>query len=54
MVTVAVSSLTLGGGTLALGGVAALVISSLATLVTSLIGGRLGERYHNRLDRRIG
>jgi hypothetical protein len=46
--------ISLGGGTLALGGVGALVISSLATLVTSLLGGRLGERYHNRLDRRIG
>jgi hypothetical protein len=46
--------LTLGADSIALGGALMLVVSSALTLATSLLGGRLGERYHVRIDEQIG
>lgn len=38
-------------GTLTTGGVIALVASLLVTLVAAVLGGKLGERFHRKVDR---
>jgi hypothetical protein len=38
-------------GDLTTGGVIALAVIVLAALVASIAGGRIGQRYHNRIDR---
>jgi hypothetical protein len=45
--------LSLAGTSVALGGLVTMVVSSAITLVASLVGGRLGERYHVRIDRHL-
>jgi hypothetical protein len=46
-------SLSNNGGEVALGGLGAMLVSSALTLVTSLLGGKLGERYHALLDEQL-
>lgn len=38
-------------GSLATGAVIALIIAILVTLVAAMLGGKLGERYHRKVDR---
>ena len=45
--------LSLAGTSVAVGGVATMVVSSAITLAASLLGGRLGERYHSRIDQHL-
>jgi hypothetical protein len=44
-------SLPVGDETLATGGIIALVAIVLGTLVAAMFGGKVGERYHKRIDR---
>ena len=41
----------IGEGTLATAGIIALVAVLIVTLVGAILGGRLGERYHRKIDR---
>lgn len=41
-------------GTVTVGAVIVLVLIAIATLLSSVAGGRLGERYHHRVDRAGG
>lgn len=45
--------LSLEGTSVAVGGLVTLVVSSAITLAASLLGGRLGERYHSRIDEHL-
>jgi hypothetical protein len=44
-------SLPVGDQTLATGGIIALAAIVLATLLAAMSGGKVGERYHKRVDR---
>jgi hypothetical protein len=44
-------SLPVGDQTLATGGVIALAAIVLGTLLAAMLGGKVGERYHKRIDR---
>jgi hypothetical protein len=44
-------SLPVGDQTLATGGVIALVAIVLGTILAAMFGGKVGERYHRRIDR---
>ena len=44
-------SVPVGGDTLATGGLIALAAIVLGTVVAALAGGKVGERYHRRVDR---
>ena len=44
-------SLPVGDSTLATGGIIALVAIVLGTIVAAMAGGKVGERYHRRVDR---
>ena len=44
-------SLPVGDETLATGGIIALAAILLGTLLASMFGGKVGERYHKRVDR---
>lgn len=45
--------LALAGTSVAVGGVVTMIVSSAITLAASLLGGRLGERYHARIDQHL-
>ena len=45
--------LSLAGTSVAVGGIVTMVVSSAITLAASLLGGRLGERYHSRIDQHL-
>ena len=44
-------SLPVGDQTLATGGIIALAAIVLGTLLAAMSGGKVGERYHQRVDR---
>ncbi|AEA26683.1 hypothetical protein Psed_4530 [Pseudonocardia dioxanivorans CB1190] len=44
-------SIALPTGALTIGGIVLLVVVAIVTLLTATLGGRLGERYHRRVDR---
>jgi hypothetical protein len=44
-------SLPVGDETLATGGIIALVAIALGSLLAAMLGGKVGERYHKRVDR---
>jgi hypothetical protein len=44
-------ALPVGDETLATGGIVALVAIVLGTLIAAMFGGKVGERYHKRVDR---
>jgi hypothetical protein len=44
-------SLPVGDETLATGGIIALAAIALGSLLAAMLGGKLGERYHRRIDR---
>jgi len=44
-------SLPVGDETLATGGVIALAAIALGSLIAAMVGGKVGERYHKRVDR---
>jgi hypothetical protein len=44
-------SLPVGEQTLATGGIIALAAIVLGTLLAAMFGGKVGERYHKRIDR---
>ena len=38
-------------GDLATGGIIALIVAVVGTLLAALVGGKAGERYHRKVDR---
>ena len=43
-------NLPVGKGTATTGGMIAFVIAVIATLVAAIVGGKVGERYHRKID----
>jgi hypothetical protein len=41
----------LSGETLTTGGLIAIVVALVGTLIAAVAGGKVGERYHRRVDR---
>jgi hypothetical protein len=44
-------SVPVGDETLATGGVIALAVIVIGTVIAAMAGGKVGERYHRRVDR---